>query len=247
MAPVRAGRSHTRLNRRPDLPGSRTHTLPVALATSIAAARSTTSSCSASGISTGSTIAGFCLVLRRAPTSLALQSNPFHSIGWAARGPRSRETEILTGVLEATVRDPCRSGPGAKLVCGLAHPRNDRRRQATRTHFHAREASPGGIWSLSLKPAMPFCVPTYSKSDANCRVSLRGPPMLFPYHKRLPKSWAPVRLVQQSRFVGYGVEARTRPCWCDLYGHVSWRFSAAGHRARRRQPGGRGQQGPLAL
>jgi hypothetical protein len=29
---------------------------------------------------------------------------------WAARGPRSG-TEILTGVLKATVRDPSRSGP----------------------------------------------------------------------------------------------------------------------------------------
>ena len=37
------------------------------------------------------TIAGFCFVLRRAPTSLALQS---HSIGWAARGPRSREPKF---------------------------------------------------------------------------------------------------------------------------------------------------------
>ena len=64
-------------------------------------------------------------------------------------GASVKGTEILTGVLEATVRDPCRSGPGAKLVCGLTHPRNDRRRQATRPHFHACEASPGGIWSLS--------------------------------------------------------------------------------------------------
>ena len=77
IAPVRAGTSHTRENRRPDLPGSRTHTVPVALATSIAAARSITTSWSASGISTGpATTAGFCLCLRCAPTSLALQSNP---------------------------------------------------------------------------------------------------------------------------------------------------------------------------
>src|SRR5574338_1391494 len=53
MAPVRADTPHTRLNRRPDLPLSRTHTLPDALATSTAAARSITSSCSASGISIG--------------------------------------------------------------------------------------------------------------------------------------------------------------------------------------------------
>ena len=32
-------------------------------------------------------------------------------------------TENLTGVLEATMRDPCRSGPSAKLVCGLIRPK----------------------------------------------------------------------------------------------------------------------------
>ena len=53
MAPVRAGTSHTRLNRRPVFAGSRTHTLPAALATSTAATRSITSSCSASGITSG--------------------------------------------------------------------------------------------------------------------------------------------------------------------------------------------------
>ena len=48
------------------------------------------------GNSTGpATIAaGFCLCLRRAPTSLALQSNPSHYIGWTARGPRSREPKF---------------------------------------------------------------------------------------------------------------------------------------------------------
>ena len=53
IAAVRAGTSHTRLNRRPVLPGSRTHTFPDDLATSTAAARSITNSCSASGISSG--------------------------------------------------------------------------------------------------------------------------------------------------------------------------------------------------
>ena len=60
-------------------------------------------------------------------------------------GASVKGTEILTGVLEATVRDPSRSGPGARLKCGLTHPRKRRRRQATRPHFHACEASPGGI------------------------------------------------------------------------------------------------------
>ena len=64
-------------------------------ATSIAATRSITNSCSASGISTGpAATAGFCLCLRRAATSLALQSNPSHYIGWTARGPRSREPKF---------------------------------------------------------------------------------------------------------------------------------------------------------
>jgi hypothetical protein len=39
--------------------------------------------------------------------------------------------------------------PAPSLSAGSYDPRNDRRRQATRPHFHAREASPGGIWSLS--------------------------------------------------------------------------------------------------
>ena len=60
-------------------------------------------------------------------------------------GASVKGTEILTGVLEATVRDPSRSGPGARLKCGLTHPRKRRRRQATRPNFHACEASPGGI------------------------------------------------------------------------------------------------------
>jgi hypothetical protein len=38
-------------------------------------------------------------------------------------GASVKGTEILTGVLEATARDPSRSGPGAKLVYGLIRPR----------------------------------------------------------------------------------------------------------------------------
>src|ERR1700692_2264387 len=59
-------------------------------------------------------------------------------------GASVQGTEILTGVLEATVRDPSRSGPGARLLYGLTHPRKHRRRRATRPHFHACEASPAG-------------------------------------------------------------------------------------------------------
>src|SRR6185312_6390830 len=79
-----------------------------ALATSTAATRSITSSYSASGISSGS-----CF------NSLVLQSHP--PIPWrVAWGPRSRETEILIGVLATFVRAPSSSGPGARLAHGLA-------------------------------------------------------------------------------------------------------------------------------
>ena len=79
--------------------------------------------------------------LRLPPT----ESEPIHRVG--RLGASVKGTEILTGVLEATVRDPSRSGPGAKLTNGLHGPRECRRRQATRPHFHAYEASPTGIGS----------------------------------------------------------------------------------------------------
>src|ERR1700747_2395711 len=50
-------------------------------------------------------------------------------------GASVKGTEILIGVLEATVRDPSRSGPGARLTHGLTGPRNGRRRQAPPPHF----------------------------------------------------------------------------------------------------------------
>jgi CRP-like cAMP-binding protein len=55
---------------------------------------------------------------------------PVDRLGASVKG-----TEILIGVLEATVRDPSRSGPGARLTHGLTGPRNGRRRQATPPHF----------------------------------------------------------------------------------------------------------------
>src|SRR4029077_2146786 len=87
--------------------------------------------------------------------STRLSSNnirtPTRRVAW---GPRYRETEILTGVLEATVRDPSRSGPSARLIPGLPPPRERRRRQATRPHFHACEASPEGEQGANLmRPA----------------------------------------------------------------------------------------------
>ena len=126
----------------PRLAGSRTHTLPPALAASMAATRSITNSCSASGISTGpDTTAGFCLCLRRARHFACppIESIPLHRVG--RPGASVKGTEILTGVLEATVGDPARSGPSIKLQ-GQAHrPIVRRRRRATRPHFHAYEAS----------------------------------------------------------------------------------------------------------
>src|SRR6267142_543467 len=101
MAPVRAGTSHTRLNR---------HRLPLPSMTHF--------------------------------TCPPNEFEPIHRVG--RPGASVKGTEILTGVLEATVRDPSRSGPGTKLTNGLHSPRKRRRRQATRPHFHAYEASPKG-------------------------------------------------------------------------------------------------------
>ena len=53
-APLRAATSHTLLTRLPARLLTRTHTLPLSLATSTAHTRSNTSSCSVSGISSGS-------------------------------------------------------------------------------------------------------------------------------------------------------------------------------------------------
>src|SRR4051794_7850380 len=70
--------------------------------------------------------------------SHVLQPTPPPTEGLA--GASVEGTEILTGVLEATVRDPSKSSAGAKLLDGLTHPRMGRRRRATRPHFHACKA-----------------------------------------------------------------------------------------------------------
>ena len=59
-------------------------------------------------------------------------------------GGLGRETEILTGVLEATVRDPSRSGPGARLIYGLTSQGNVGVGRRPDPNFHACEASPQG-------------------------------------------------------------------------------------------------------
>ena len=140
-APVRAGTSHTLLTRSPARPRSRTHTLPASLATSIAAHPLE-----------HQLVLGVGNLLRlHASTSLVLQStsSTFHRVG--RPGASVKGTEILTGVLEATVRDPSRSGPGARLKYGLTHPRKRRRRRATRPHFHACEASPEGKQGAQIR------------------------------------------------------------------------------------------------
>jgi len=82
----------------------------------------------------------FCLLLH-----LCCPPNTFTLDRSGRLGASVKGTEILTGVLEATVRDPSRSGPGARLKYGITRPRKRRRRQATRPNFHACEASPGGM------------------------------------------------------------------------------------------------------
>jgi hypothetical protein len=69
-----------------------------------------------------------------------LSSNRFGNLQTECPGASVEGTEILIGVLEATVCDPSRSNPGAKLMEGLTHPRMGRRRRATLPNFHAREA-----------------------------------------------------------------------------------------------------------
>src|SRR5215216_53540 len=103
IAPVVAGTSHTLVRRRPGRDGcaTRVHTIPDALATSIAATRSQVCSCSSSSISCGSRIAGYA------------SSHPW-ARSRAARGPRSG-TESLTGVLEAQCATRQGQSPSARL------------------------------------------------------------------------------------------------------------------------------------
>ena len=112
--------------------GIRMHTLPEAFATSIAATRSITSSCSSSRTISGSLFNSFVL-------------QPIqHSPRAGCPGASVEGTEILTGVLEATVRDPSRSRPRHQAHRRAHIPRGSRRRRATRPYFHACEASPEG-------------------------------------------------------------------------------------------------------
>src|SRR5215207_7238536 len=99
IAPVVAGTSHTLVTRRPcaDACGTRVQTMPLALATSIAATRATSCSYSSSWISCGSCIAG-----PSPPSPWArYQGCPGASVGNRKSEPRA----------PSTVRDPSRSRP----------------------------------------------------------------------------------------------------------------------------------------
>src|SRR3979490_3368335 len=65
-------------------------------------------------------------------------------------GGLGQGTENLTGVLEATVHDPARSGPGVRLAHGITPPREDVDvgRQPD-PNFHACKASPEGTKRLA--------------------------------------------------------------------------------------------------
>ena len=58
-----------------------------------------------------------------------------------ALGASVEGTEILTGVLEATVRDPSGRGPDTRLIGGLTYQGVVGVGRATRPDFHACEAS----------------------------------------------------------------------------------------------------------
>src|SRR5215211_3983334 len=139
IAPVVAGTSHTLVTRLPcaDACGTRVQTMPLALATSIAATRATSCSCSSSWISCGSRIARPSPHLRRGPDTRA------------ARGPRSG-TESLNRVLQAQCATRQGQGPGARLTRRPQRPETHRRRRATRPDFHAARR-PAGTWRLTGK------------------------------------------------------------------------------------------------
>ena len=67
-------------------------------------------------------------------------------------GASVKGTEILTGVLEATVRDPSRSGPGARLTDGLDTPKKTSASAGDPTPFSRLRGVPGegqmASWNL---------------------------------------------------------------------------------------------------
>src|SRR5262245_26298673 len=144
LAFIRALTVHTAACRAPgrDGCGMRVHTIPVSLATSIAATRSWTRSCSWSPGYQRSAHRGHLLGLAS-------------GIRRAARGSRSAGTRpgILTGVLEATVRDPQVKTPAARLNYGFAS--------------HSVPAS---------RAARPYCPPPRTTAQTPARTRQRTQP-----------------------------------------------------------------------
>lgn len=90
----------------------------------------------------------FDLDLRALIHSGPLLSLPTQAAPPGGLGP---ETEILIGVLEATVRDPCGRAPATKLTPGLEDPGKLRRQQAAPTPVFTPARRPAGIWELTRK------------------------------------------------------------------------------------------------
>jgi hypothetical protein len=121
---------HTFCTRRTlrDSCGTRVHTIPESLATSIAAARATSSAGSPARSSPCSVINRPHLPARRVKVRLP--------------GGREEGTETLIGVLAATVRNPL-TGPRRQTNDGLIRPKESTAsRAARRRSFHAHAAIP---------------------------------------------------------------------------------------------------------
>src|ERR1700739_2854834 len=95
--------------------------------------------------------------------------HPFHRVG--SPGASVKETEILTGVLEATVRDPSRSGPGAKLMCGLTRPKETSASAGDPTPFSRPRGVPRKGYGAHVKMRAKFD----SRSSYSTFVPLFGP------------------------------------------------------------------------
>src|SRR4030095_14101448 len=117
---------------------TRVHTIPDALATSIAATRSQVCSCSSSSISCGSRIAGDA------------SSHPW-ARSRAARGPRSG-TESLTGVLEAQCATRQGQSPSARLNPRAHDPETIPASAGNPTTFSRSRDVPAGHLDLSEFP-----------------------------------------------------------------------------------------------
>src|SRR5512132_3711402 len=144
IALVVADTSHTRVMRLPGVVwcGTRVHTIPDALATSIAATRSTICSCSSTST---------CL-----PSGTTRAPCPE---GWGCGCPGARlGTETLIGVLEATVRDPP-DRPRRQTVLRPQRPSRHPASAGNQPDFHACTASPQGYKNCLVNSRLGVPVP----------------------------------------------------------------------------------------